>query len=174
MIDNGPLDFSTETVEGEQRMTSIGHTDQGRFLVVITTLRGVRLRVVTAFPAHPGNWLVSTSCTKKRKSPAMTDRLKLPKFATEAEEAQWWYDHREELAQAVEAAAARGELRSGSAARLAREQAAGVTPTTTIRLDRADIARARALAAKRGLRYQTFLKMLLHEALDAEEKKRAS
>ena len=31
--------------------------------------------------------------------------------------------------------------------------------------------RARALAAKRGLRYQTYLKMLLHEALAAEEKK---
>ena len=29
-------------------------------------------------------------------------------------------------------------------------------------------------AAKRGLRYQTYLKMLLHEALEAEEKKLAS
>jgi predicted DNA binding CopG/RHH family protein len=33
------------------------------------------------------------------------------------------------------------------------------------------LARARTLAAKRGLRYQTYLKMLLHEALDAEERK---
>lgn len=103
----------------------------------------------------------------------MTGKLKVPKFATEAEEAQWWYDHREELAQAFADAAARGELHRGSAARLARERAAGTTPTTTIRLDPEDISRARELAAKRGLRYQTYLKMLLHEALAAEEKKLA-
>lgn len=104
----------------------------------------------------------------------MADRLKIPKFASEAEEAQWWYDHRGELAKAFEDAAARGELRTGSAVRLARERAAGTTPTTTIRLDPEDISRARALAAKRGLRYQTYLKMLIHEALEAETKKLAS
>ena len=60
------------------------------------------------------------------------------------------------------------------AARLARQHATGITPTTTIRLDPQDISRARALAAKRGVRYQTYLKMLLHEALAAEEKRLAS
>ena len=97
--------------------------------------------------------------------------LKTPKFASEAEEAQWWYDHREELTEAFEDAAARGELHAGSAARLAREQSTGITPTTSIRLDPEDIARARQLAAKRGLRYQTYLKMLIHQALEAEAKK---
>ena len=53
-------------------------------------------------------------------------------------------------------------LRTGSAATLARERAAGITP---IRLDPEDISRARALAAKRGLRYQTYLKTPLHDAL---------
>jgi uncharacterized DUF497 family protein len=37
-------------VDGEERTTSIGCTDRGRFLVVVTTLRGTRLGVVTAFP----------------------------------------------------------------------------------------------------------------------------
>ena len=46
-------------------------------------------------------------------------------------------------------------------------------PTTTIRLDPQDISRARVLAAARGVRYQTYLKMLIHEALAAEEKKLA-
>ena len=100
----------------------------------------------------------------------MADKLKIPKFASEAEEAQWWYDHRDELAKAFEEAAARGEVHTGSAAKLARERTVGITPTTTIRLDPEDISRARSLAAKRGLRYQTYLKMLLHEALEAEEK----
>jgi hypothetical protein len=95
-------------------------------------------------------------------------------FASEADEAQWWYDHREEVAKAFEEAAAHGELRSGTVARLARQRATGITPTTTIRLDPQDVSRARALAAKRGVRYQTYLKMLLHEALATEEKKLAS
>ena len=104
----------------------------------------------------------------------MADKLKIPAFASEAEEAQWWYDHREEVAKVFEEAAARGELRTGTAARLARQHATGITPTTTFRLDPQDISRARALAAKRGVRYQTYLKMLLHEALAAEEKRLAS
>jgi hypothetical protein len=104
----------------------------------------------------------------------MADKLKLPKFASEGEEAQWWYDHREEVTKAFEQAAARGELRTGSAARLARQPTTGITPTTTVRLDPQDISRARVLAAKRGVRYRTYLKMLLHEALAAEEKKLAS
>jgi predicted DNA binding CopG/RHH family protein len=101
----------------------------------------------------------------------MADKLKIPKFSSEAEEAQWWYDHRDELTEAFEDAAAQGELGSGSAARLASEGATGGTPATTIRLAPEDISRARALASKSGLRYQTYLKMLLHEALEAEEKK---
>ena len=104
----------------------------------------------------------------------MADKLIIPTFASEAEEAEWWYNHRDELTKIFADAAARGELRTGSAARLARERSADITPTTTIRLDPEDISRARALAAKRGLRYQTYLKMLLHEALEAEEKKLAS
>ena len=102
----------------------------------------------------------------------MTDKLTIPTFTTEDEEAQWWYDHRDELAKAFEDAAARGELHSGSAARIARERA-GLTPATTIRIAPEDILRARSLATRRGMSYQTYLEMLLHEALEAEEKKLA-
>jgi len=35
----------------------------------------------------------------------------IPKFATEAEEAQWWYEQRERLSKKAEAALARGELK---------------------------------------------------------------
>ncbi len=49
----------------------------------------------------------------------------------------------------------------------------GATPTTSIRLDPEDILRARVLADRKGLRYQTYLKMLIREALIAEEKKLA-
>ena len=49
---------------------------------------------------------------------------KIPVFATEAEEAQWWYDHREELAQDFVDAAKAGRLGEGSKARFARRMAA--------------------------------------------------
>jgi len=105
----------------------------------------------------------------------MAAKLKIPKFAHETEEAQWWFDHRDEVVRAFKQAAGDGKLRRGTVANLARTEnsATGVTPTTTIRLDPSDISRARALAAQRGLRYQTYLKMLIHEALAAEEKKLA-
>jgi predicted DNA binding CopG/RHH family protein len=41
----------------------------------------------------------------------------------------------------------------------------------TIRMSVEDLERARQLSAKRGLAYQTYMKMLLHEALDQEEKR---
>jgi uncharacterized protein len=47
VIENDPLDIEAEAVEGEERITSMGCTHRGHFLVV----RGTRLRVVTAFPA---------------------------------------------------------------------------------------------------------------------------
>jgi hypothetical protein len=105
--------------------------------------------------------------------------LKLPKFASEKEEAKWWYDNRELLANQFEKAAKAGRLRRGGVKRLLEErgisfQEAGPTPTTTIRLDPEDIAKARVQAAERGLRYQTYLKMIIHEALGKTQRKRKS
>ena len=54
-----------------------------------------------------------------------------------------------------------------------RKKPPGASETVTIRIPGNELTRARELAAKRGLRYQTYLKMLLHEALDAEEKRLA-
>ncbi len=106
----------------------------------------------------------------------MTD-LKLPKFATEAEEAQWWFDNDDLISAEFQKAAAEGRLKRGGVQRLLAER--GILPpqpqpqplpTTTIRLDPEDIAKARVQAAERGLRYQTYLKMIIHEALRAAEK----
>jgi proline dehydrogenase len=57
------------------------------------------------------------------------DKFKIPQFTSEAEEAQWWFDHRQELAQAFQDAADKGQLHSGSVARIARERAASVLPS---------------------------------------------
>jgi predicted DNA binding CopG/RHH family protein len=89
-----------------------------------------------------------------------------PDFKSEAEEAEWWDSHQDESMEAFEKAAAEGRLGRGTVARKA-----GL-PTTTIRLDPADIELARVQAEKKGLKYQTYLKMLIHEALTRESESR--
>lgn len=87
-----------------------------------------------------------------------------PDFKLEAEEAEWWDSHQDESIEAFTKAAAEGRLSRGTTA-----HKAGL-PTTTIRLDPADIQLARSQAEKKGLKYQTYLKMLIHEALTRESK----
>jgi len=48
---NEALDLDYETVNGEERWTSVGHSNQLRVLVVIWTMRGELIRPVTAFEA---------------------------------------------------------------------------------------------------------------------------
>ncbi len=88
-----------------------------------------------------------------------TNKLQIPKkFRSEAEEAAWWDSHQDLIADLVrQANARRAKLPSKSIA---------------IRLPVNDIARARHLAARQGVGYQTLVKMLLHEALEREEAKR--
>jgi hypothetical protein len=95
----------------------------------------------------------------------------IPKFASEIEEANWWYDNREELDNDFLKAIAEGRVR-----RRTEPRPSAPLPTTTIRLDPADIELARGQAEKGGLKYQTYLKMVIHEALmkEAEASKPAT
>jgi predicted DNA binding CopG/RHH family protein len=93
----------------------------------------------------------------------MEQTLKIPEFKSEGEEARWWVENQDRLTKLFERAAAEGKLERGTVARR------GNTPTTTIRLDPEDIAKARFHAERKGLKYQTYLKMLIREALRQEE-----
>src|SRR5882762_141070 len=96
----------------------------------------------------------------------MLEELKQKTFANETEEAEWWESREDELAAEFEKAGAEGRLGIGTVAKRA------ALPSTTIRLDPDDIAKARVQAAERGLRYQTYLKMIIHEALRNAEQGR--
>ena len=98
----------------------------------------------------------------------MLEELKSKTFANEAEEAAWWESNEDALADEFEKATAEGRVGIGTVAKKA------ALPTTTIRLDPDDIAQARMQAAERGLRYQTYLKMIIHEALHAVQTGRKS
>src|SRR5260370_5354827 len=94
-------------------------------------------------------------------------KLPIPQFANEAEEAGWWYAHKDmveaNLAEAVRA----GKLKAGTAKRPAAE--ARASKNITVSMPLADLERARNLAAKKGLGYQTYIKLLLRDAFDREE-----
>lgn len=96
----------------------------------------------------------------------MLEDLKKMEFKSEAEEALWWEAHDGEITKEFVQAIESGNNGVGTVAKRA------ALPSTTIRLDPGDIAVARVQAACRGLRYQTYLKMIIHEALVAAEKKR--
>jgi predicted DNA binding CopG/RHH family protein len=89
----------------------------------------------------------------------MTKTLQTPDFTTEAEEAAWWDSHPDETLAIFEQAVKDGTLGRGTIARRAQ------TARTSIRLDTADIEMAKTIAEKRGLRYQTYLKMIIHQHL---------
>ena len=94
-----------------------------------------------------------------RKVDSLALKLDAPTFNTEAEEAAWWPTQEGKLFEAVAKAAVDGTLQRVSYRRK------GALPTTTIRLEPTDIELAKQQAASRGLRYQTYLKMIIHEAL---------
>jgi len=43
------LDLDQEFIEGEWRFKNLGSTRRGRFLVIVSTVRGERIRVITSF-----------------------------------------------------------------------------------------------------------------------------
>jgi predicted DNA binding CopG/RHH family protein len=83
--------------------------------------------------------------------------IAIPQFRTEAEEAEWWDSHPEAATEIM-----RRALESGKARR------AVPLKTVTMRLPVPDIQAAQDLAHEKGLPYQTYMKMLLHEALKKE------
>jgi len=96
---------------------------------------------------------------KPRPGEANMEQMTIPQFASEAEEADWWFTHQDQLLEEFELAAKEGRLGQGTAMRRSLAADAGV------QLDPEDAAKARAFAAKRGMSYETYVKKLVHAAL---------
>lgn len=94
--------------------------------------------------------------------------IDMPVFQTESEEADWWASR--EGREFVKRKSA--ELRqTGTQARGSRLVAnLNKTSSTQIalRLPETDLAKARKIATRKGIGYQTLLKMLVHEGLERE------
>ena len=96
-----------------------------------------------------------------------TVRRDLIRVVTAHMTANWWDspDGRAEILKGFEQAKQEGTLGRGTLKKR------GLTPPITIRLDPKDVELARLQAEERGLRYQTYLRMVIHQALQREATK---
>jgi predicted DNA binding CopG/RHH family protein len=82
----------------------------------------------------------------------------IPKFRSEKEEAQWWDAHPEVATRLLKRALKQGTV----------QRRPGETRIVTMRIPVRDLDAAQQLAERKGLPYQTYMKMLLHQALEKE------
>jgi len=95
-------------------------------------------------------------------------KLVMPKFKTEAEEAEWWDEHMDTVEENLIEAVENGTAGRATAERVLAE--ARGSKNITIRMPLADLEAAQKMAQKKGLPYQTYMKMLLHQALEKERR----
>jgi predicted DNA binding CopG/RHH family protein len=95
----------------------------------------------------------------------------IPKFGNEAEEADWWasrqgreFVKRKSAESLKETSAPKGSRLVGQLNRTASVQIA-------LRLPEPDVTKAREIATRKGVGYQTLLKMLVHEGLRREARR---
>jgi predicted DNA binding CopG/RHH family protein len=111
----------------------------------------------------------------KKQTEKKTKRV-IPDFATEAEEAAWWYGNRKQHGKETLEAVKSGDAQVLTKAKLQERIAASkkaASPVVALRIPAADLALARKQAEHKGLPYQTYIKSLLHEALAEQEKRKA-
>src|SRR5215472_16924388 len=100
-----------------------------------------------------------------KKKPIM-----IPKFANKAEEADWWASRegREFVKQKAAGPAKKGAPKGS---RLVSQLNRTTSVQIALRLPEPDVAKARELATRKGIGYQTLLKMLVHEGLRREARR---
>jgi len=92
---------------------------------------------------------------------AKMKRAVIPKFSSESEEAAWWDAHRSEIEAEI-----RQRMKQKRPLTLdSLLQGEKASQPVTLRIATKDLETARRLAAQKGVGYQTYIKMLLREAL---------
>jgi len=92
---------------------------------------------------------------------AKLKQVVVPKFSSEAEEAAWWDTHRSQIEAEI-----RRRMKQRKPLTLSNlPQRSEPSQPVTLRIPKEDLETARRLAARKGVGYQTYIKMLLREAL---------
>jgi len=97
--------------------------------------------------------------------------FEMPRFKNESEEADWWASPAGRAYVKRKSAEARSKGAAVTGSRLVRELGNKKSVQIAIRLPGADLAQAREIAERKGIGYQTLLKMLVHEGLAREARR---
>ena len=97
--------------------------------------------------------------------------IDMPRFLNEGEEADWWASRqgREFIKQKSAGPPKKGNVQKGS--RLVGQLSRTTSVQIALRLPEPDVTKARELATRKGIGYQTLLKMLVHEGLRREARR---
>lgn len=96
----------------------------------------------------------------------MNDGLKIPSFASEDEEAEWWFQNREKLADGFARAASENRLKFGSTVLRRAREADRPAQVLTIHLSEEDSIKIRRIAAEYGQGEEEWAASILHRALE--------
>ena len=95
--------------------------------------------------------------------------IDMPKFLNEGEEADWWASRQGR--EFVKRKSAEPEKKPAKGSRLVGRLNRAVSVQIALRLPGPDVEKARELATRKGIGYQTLLKMLVHEGLRREARR---
>jgi uncharacterized DUF497 family protein/predicted DNA binding CopG/RHH family protein len=155
------LEYQME--RNEQRWVAVGATRTGRILSIVFAVRGEAIRPITGWVAdnRDSGSIYRGVGGRVSMARAKMSQVVIPKFSSEAEEAAWWDRHRSEIE--AEIRQRMKQKRPMTLDGLLR----GEKPSrpVTLRIAKEDLETARRLAARKGVGYQTYIKMLLREAL---------
>jgi hypothetical protein len=98
--------------------------------------------------------------------------LEMPKFKTESEEADWWASRAGRAYVKRKSAAGLRKKTNVAGSSLVASLNKKTSVQIAIRLPEADIAQAREIAGRKGIGYQTLLKMFVREGLLREARRR--
>jgi predicted DNA binding CopG/RHH family protein len=101
---------------------------------------------------------------------SMEQMKRTPKFKNEDEEAKWWASPQGRGFLKQQSAVPASKERRGSPLVANLNRAGSVQ--IALRLPAPDLAKAREIAGRKGIGYQTLLKMLVHEGLRREARRR--
>jgi len=114
---------------------------------------------------------VTTLLGERKQSDLMNKTIETPKFKTESQEADWWASRagRDYVRRRSAEAQLKGAKPAGS--RLIAQVNKKSSVQIAIRLPESDLEQARKIADRKGIGYQTLIKMLVHEGLRREARR---
>jgi hypothetical protein len=96
----------------------------------------------------------------------------MPTFKSEDEEADWWASREGRTFVKQKSAVSGGSGKKSEGSPLVARLNKSGSVQIALRLPETDLAEARRIATRKGIGYQTLLKMVLHEGLQREARRR--